>query len=69
MRWLSKYPITAHEVREILESIPQVNPPGTPPAELRIGGINDLIRRLLLAYFEDEEHMALLLSYMAGENL
>lgn len=64
MRNLAQYPVTVGEIVDVLESIPQVNPPGTPPSQLRIGGINDLIRRGIIEHFKDGENMAsLLLSF------
>lgn len=64
MRWLKQYPITAEEVMASLESIPEVNPPGTPPHERRIGGIDDLVRRKIIEYFQQPGNMNTLLEDM-----
>lgn len=64
MRWLAKYPITAEEVMASLESIPQVNPPGTPPGEMKIGGIEDHVRRQIIEYFKNPANMDALLEAM-----
>lgn len=61
MRWLTKYPITAEEVMQSLESIPQINPPGTPPRELRIGGVQDTVRARIIDYFRNQDNMDALL--------
>ncbi len=66
MRWLKKYPITAEEVMEVLEKIPQVNPPGTAPSAMMIGGLNDTIRRGIIEHFKDPENMTTILSQLAG---
>lgn len=65
MRNTTQYPITADEVMEVLEKIPQVNPPGTAPSAIRIGSLNDRIRRQIIDHFKDTEHMDALLKEMA----
>jgi hypothetical protein len=64
MRNVAEYPVTADEVMRLLESIPQVNPPGTPPEELRIGGIDDMVRRHIIDYFRQQPNMDALLQAM-----
>ena len=67
MRNISQYPITADEVLRVLNKIPEVNPEGTPPSRLMIGGINDMIRRGIIAFLSQDDHMAELLDSFRRE--
>jgi hypothetical protein len=61
MRNTAQYPVTADEVLGVLEKIPQDNPPGTARSAMKIGGINDMIRRNIIEHFNKPEHMNALL--------
>lgn len=61
MRNLIAYPITETEVLETIAAIPEENPPGTPPCQLRIGGLNDLIRRGIIDVCSCETVMKMIL--------
>ncbi len=61
MRNITQYPITADEIMEVLEKIPEDNPPGTPGSAMMIGGVNDMIRHYIIEHFENPENMAALL--------
>lgn len=61
MRNINEHPITADEVTRVLETMYQVNPPGTPPHQVLVGGVNDLIRQHILDYLQKPENMAALL--------
>lgn len=61
MRNITQYPVTAAEVLEVLEKIPQVNPPGTPGGAMRIGGLNDMIRRQIIEHLSKPDNMTALL--------
>lgn len=65
MRNTAQYPVTSAEVLEVLEKIPQVNPPGTEPRAMMIGGLNDMIRRQIIEHFRKPANMDALLGELA----
>jgi hypothetical protein len=68
MRNIREYPITREEVLEVLEKIPMDNPPGTPPMEMMIGGLNDSIRDHVITIVKhDPEIMSKILRAANGE--
>ena len=64
MRWLARYPITADEVLATLQRIPLINPPGTPIEQIRLGNVEDMVRKGIIDFFAEPQNMAALLSSM-----
>ena len=68
MRNIRQYPITREEVCEVLQKIPMDNPPGTPPGQMKIGGLNDLIRQGIIITCTEEAVMSRILKHTNLEN-
>jgi hypothetical protein len=64
MRYLVQHPITPEEILELLEHLPEDNPKGTPPEKIICGGVNDLIRSKIIAFFHDKSNMEKLIKTM-----